>query len=55
MGLGNKAKCVFNLLHNLQGSGPSPPTFGTHYMMVVLWVITPTLQPTNMQSGHAGD
>ena len=55
MGSENKATCVYNMLHNLQGLGPSPPTFGANNMMVVLWVITPTLPPTNLQSGHAGD
>ena len=43
---GNKATCVFNLLHNLQRLGPSPPTLGVNNMMVVSWVITPILSPT---------
>ena len=55
MRLGNKTTCVFNMLHNLQGLGPSPPTFGANNIIVVSWVITPTLLFTNMQSGRAGD
>ena len=51
----NKAICVFNLLHSLQRLGLLHPTFGANNMMMVSWVITPTLPPTNMQSGHASD
>ena len=46
--LWNKATCVCNLLHNIQGLGPSPLALGANNMMVVPWVITPTLPPTNM-------
>ena len=43
------ATCVFNLLHNLQGSGPSPPTLGANNMTVDLRVINPTFSPTTFR------
>jgi hypothetical protein len=33
----------------------SLPTLGANDIMMVLWVITPTLSHANMQSDHAGD
>jgi len=46
MGPGNRATCMFNLLHNLQGLGPSPPTLGANNMIVDSRVINPTFPPT---------
>jgi hypothetical protein len=37
---------MFNLLHNLQGLGPSPPTLGANNMIVDSRVINPTFPPT---------
>jgi hypothetical protein len=42
---GNKTTYVFNVLHNLQGLRPSPPTLGANNMIVDLQVINPTFQP----------
>jgi hypothetical protein len=49
MGLDNKTTCVFNLLHNLQGLGPSPPTPRTNDMIVDSRVINSTFLPTTFR------
>jgi hypothetical protein len=43
------ATCVFNLLHNLQGLGPSPPTLGANDLIVDLRVINPTFPTTTFK------
>ena len=49
MGPENKAACMFKLLHNLQGLGPSPPILGANNMIVDSWVISPTFPPTTFK------
>jgi hypothetical protein len=46
MGPWNRATCVFNLLHNLQGLAPLPPTPGANNMIVNSRVINPIFPPT---------
>ena len=45
MGPGNRVTCMFNLLYNIQGLGPSPPTLGANNMIVNLRVINSTFPP----------
>ena len=49
MGPGNRVTCVFNLLHNLQGLGVSPPTLGANNMIVDLRVINLIFPPTTFR------
>ena len=49
MGPENMATCVFNMLHNLQGLGPSPPTIEADNMKVDSRVINPTFPPTTFK------
>ena len=49
MGPENRTTYVFNMLYNLQGLGPSPPTLGTNNMIVDSQVINLTFPPTTFR------
>jgi hypothetical protein len=46
---GNRTTYVFNLLHNLQVLGPSPPTLGANNMILDSGVINPTFPTTTFR------